>query len=366
MRRSIPSGNSIINLVAISNEKMTNNGTFPTITTTTTSNEYDNSKQFRQGDSSSSQARSPSEIISSIYNDFTLSLARDAILSMICFLFGVYGPKRFILPAMGGLTIRPIPYQMTAAGDVLLDLNLSNDLVPKTDVTFPSEKLWFISLWLPISIIFFLGLIFPLNVQLSNGLQNSPLHNVHAGMCTILVAIGIAELFTQVFKFYVGRLRPNFYAMCGFDKETLECTNGEKMEMEARMSFPSGHTSLSFCGLVCVVLFLLGRGSRISKSTVRGKLLTIVSFMPLLLSFYCATSRLVDNWHHPSDIIAGAIMGTVSACISYHIWFPQLGSIYAGIPLSVISGVEDVSTNKHGSDYHGVEQSPGIPVYSSA
>jgi len=281
---------------------------------------------------------------------------------MICFLFGVYGPKRFILPAMGGLTIRPIPYQMTAAGDVLLDLNLANDLVPKTDVTFPSEKLWFISLWLPIFIVSFLGSILPLNVQLPNGLKNSSLHNVHAGICTILVAIGISELVTQAFKFYVGRLRPNFYDMCGFDKETLGCTNGEKMEMEARMSFPSGHTSLSFCGLGCIVFFLLGRGSRISKSTVRGKLLMIVSFAPLLLSFYCATSRLVDNWHHPSDIIAGALLGSVSACISYHIWFPQLGSIYAGIPLSVISNVEDDSTNRNRSDYQVIEQSPSIPV----
>lgn len=144
----------------------------------------------------------------------------------------------------------------------------------------------------------FLGATFPL--VLSKLPNNNPLLNIHAGTCCVLVAIGISELVTQVFKFYVGRLRPCFYSMCGFDKATLACTNGVEMEMEARMSFPSGHSSLSFCGLVCVVLFLLGRvglGRNIGSvvASGRGKVLTVLSFTPLLLSFYCATSRLVGT-----------------------------------------------------------------------
>ena len=138
----------------------------------------------------------------------------------------------------------------------------------------------------------FLGSIFPLLVSIVP--NNNPLHNIHAGTCTVLVAIGISELVTQILKFYVGRLRPNFYDLCGFDKETLQCTNGDQMEMEARMSFPSGHSSLSFCGLVCLVLFFLGRVKR-NVASGRGKMLTIVSFTPLVLSFWCATSRLVGK-----------------------------------------------------------------------
>lgn len=82
------------------------------------------------------QARSPAEVISSIRNDFTWSLARDAILSTLWLIFGVWGSGKLILPLMGGMTIRPIPYQVTAAGDVLLDLALANDL---TDETFSGE-----------------------------------------------------------------------------------------------------------------------------------------------------------------------------------------------------------------------------------
>ena len=302
MRRTMSSGTSSIN---DNNMMSSDHGTFPLVNAASRSSssesspEYDNSKQLRREYSSLyEQARSPSEIISSVYNDFTWSLARDMILSVLCFLFGVHGPKAFILPMIGGLTMRPIPYQTTAAGDVLIDLTLANEMIHKSDVTFPSERLWFISLWLPISIVVFLGSIFPLVV--STLPNNNSLHNVHAGVCTVLVGIGLSELVTQTFKFYVGRLRPNFYSMCGFDKATLQCTNGEEMEMEARMSFPSGHSSLSFCGLVCVVLIFLGRvGYNRNVGTLvasgRGKIVTILSFTPLLLCFWCATSRLVGK-----------------------------------------------------------------------
>ncbi|KAL7546656.1 hypothetical protein ACHAWF_009991 [Thalassiosira exigua] len=367
------------------------------------SSAYDNSKQLRRSDSSFyEQARSLSEICASIRNDFTWALARDFVLSLLCFLFGVRGPKAFILPLMGGLTIRPIPYQVSSAGDVLLDLTLANEFIPKTVATFtctfwqllfsyhlldflsmsrnllltitigeyfdhpnvPAERLWFVSLWLPLSTVVCLGSVFPLVV--STLPNNNPLHNIHAGVCTLLVALGISELVTQVFKFYVGRLRPNFYGMCGFDKTTLQCMNGDEMEMEARMSFPSGHSSFSFCGLLCVVLFFLGRvglGRNVSSmiSSGRGRLMTAFSFTPMLLSFWCATSRLVDNWHHPSDIIAGAMLGAVSACVSYHIWFPHILSAYAGVPLSVIRIASSEDTfGQVGYDYLIVEKS--VPV----
>ena len=85
--------------------------------------------------------------------------------------------------------------------------------------------------------------------------------------------------------------------MCGFDKELLECSSAEEVEMEARMSFPSGHSSLSFCGAVCLVLFFIGRlglGRPVVVSLKRN-MLTVLSFAPLLLSSWCATSRLVGG-----------------------------------------------------------------------
>lgn len=210
-----------------------------------------------------------------------------------------------------------------------------------------------------------IGVVFPLATSAIP--NNNPLHNFHSGVCTILTAIGMSEFVTQLFKFYVGRLRPNFYAMCGFDKATLQCTNGEEMEMEARMSFPSGHSSLSFCGMMTLVLFFVRRVGlgRVGKqySLIQYKFGVLFSFVPLLFSFWCATSRLVDHWHHPSDIIAGSIIGSVSALIAYHLWYPHVLSSLAGVPLSILEQSQE-EKSKIGSDYMIVEKQISLPVRS--
>ena len=108
---------------------------------------YDNSKQVRKVSSYSSlydkafvQARSPAEIISSFYENMSFKLAIEATVSVLFFFFGCYAPKVF--QYNGFLNIRPIPYQVTQAGDVIIDLTLANELVPKSDATFPGPKLW--------------------------------------------------------------------------------------------------------------------------------------------------------------------------------------------------------------------------------
>ncbi|EJK65534.1 hypothetical protein THAOC_13589 [Thalassiosira oceanica] len=295
--------------------------------------EYDNSKNLRHGESLLDMAKTPSEIVQSL-RDVSWALVRDLLISFACFYFGVHGPKQYILPMIGGLTMRPIPYQTTKAGDILLDLTLSNEFIEKNHVTFTSERLWFVGLWLPIILACAIGAVLPLSTMQNN----SPIHNIHAGLCLVLTGIGICESITQTFKFYVGRLRPNFYDMCGFDKLTLSCTRGPEWEMEARMSFPSGHSSLSFCGMTALALFFVGRLGlwKNTASTWRGKIMVLSAASPLLLSFWCATSRLVDNWHHPSDIIAGSILGgdivghfvphVVSTCICCVCWNTFVGN----------------------------------------
>ena len=108
---------------------------------------YDNSKQLRRDSSFSSlkedkayvQARTPSEIISSFsIENVTLKLVIEVIASIICIFVGCYLPKVF--QYNGFLIIRPIPYQVTQAGDVLIDFTLANELIPKSEAQ-PSRVL---------------------------------------------------------------------------------------------------------------------------------------------------------------------------------------------------------------------------------
>ena len=71
-------------------------------------------------DSASSQSISPYYISS------------DLILSFTMFVMGWYGPKYVFVPLLlvGGITQRPIPYQLTSTGNVILDFSLNYPLVP--------------------------------------------------------------------------------------------------------------------------------------------------------------------------------------------------------------------------------------------
>lgn len=215
--------------------------------------------------------------------------------------------------------MRSIPFQKNNAGDVTLDFSLMNELVE--DVTFTSFQLIQAAVFLPL-----------ITIGVTSFFQKGVARS-HAGICSALLAVGMSEFSTNLLKFYVGRLRPNFYALCGFDVNTLECTNSLHRQLEARLSFPSGHSSLSFCGMSLLAWFLLGcwlhhcqekeeknKGDHpLEKNNV--KIGALLAFLPLSFAAWISTSRLVDNWHHPSDVVAGSIIGFVCATLSYHLWF---------------------------------------------
>ena len=83
-----------------------------------------------------------------------------------------------------------------------------------------------------------------------------------AAVSGILTAYGISEGLTRMLKGTVGRRRPNFYALCHFDTETLQCMGSPKQICQAQYSFPSGHASMSACTMIFLCLYLTGRMPR--------------------------------------------------------------------------------------------------------
>lgn len=167
-------------------------------------------------------------------------------------------------------------------------------------------------------------------------------------------------LLTDVIKAYVGYLRPIFYDVCVPDDQYQTCTTGEDSN-EARQSFPSGHSSLSFCGLGLFSCYLEqrfgvskfratsrhpsfvppsepddeedddehhGRGHDQSSYHCRNialaRILSILSKSPLLLAGFVATSRIVDNHHFPADVVGGSVLGFSIALWIHNIWNEKL------------------------------------------
>jgi Membrane-associated phospholipid phosphatase len=305
---------------------------------------------------SSVETNDTENILTSIRNPaLRRKLLNESLLCLFAFLFGFYSPTYFWRPIFG-MNMRPIPYQQLKSGDVVLDLMLNQDLV--LDVTIPSSLLLHTSITLPIVLLIAF-------TQLVPQYPNARHIDTHAAVCVLLLTIGLSEFTTQIAKFYVGRLRPNFYKLCEFDIETLSCSASEKINMESRSSFPSGHSSMSTAGMTVLVLFFLGRsglGMASVKSSKSGKhhlqqvcrkqkITALIALAPLGWSMFVACSRLVDNWHHPSDVVAGICLGLFFPAVTYHMWYPSVLSENAGLPLSYVEVISLVASSATDKDF---------------
>ena len=156
-------------------------------------------------------------------------------------------------------------------------------------------------------------------------------------------------LTTEMVKLKVGRLRPYFLTVCkpilsdamckdnqGYnifvEPESYNCT-GEEAEREARKSFPSGHTSLSFYTATFLIVYMKARLQRMSSDQCddgKDKSFRIFSMMfsglkilrPFLqfgiltLATYIALTRISDYKHHPGDVLAGMVVGIFFALMT--------------------------------------------------
>uniref|UniRef100_A0AAV1UJG0 Phosphatidic acid phosphatase type 2/haloperoxidase domain-containing protein n=1 Tax=Peronospora matthiolae TaxID=2874970 RepID=A0AAV1UJG0_9STRA len=197
---------------------------------------------------------------------------------------------------------------------------------------------------LPIVINIFVNYVLPVVCQV-----RVIAHDTRDFLLSLVQSVALATFFTQFTKNITGRFRPSFYDMCKWqfdvvwDGVTNLCTDaaGEK---EGRKSFPSGHASFAWASMLVLALYLLGR-SRLncenrSSSTLRGGKKSLMLFLccaPILLASWIAISRCIDNWHHYSDILAGSVIGAVSALFAFNY---NYGSIFswdcAGLPLEEI------------------------------
>lgn len=185
------------------------------------------------------------------------------------------------------------------------------------------------------------------------------LHGLQASLCGFFTSVGLSESVTCTMKLLVSRPRPNFYALCQFDVSKMQCMAPLHTVREASLSFPSGHSSLSFCAMSFTMYYLLGHVAMITPSSFLNLpgisiklqpykyiLQPLCCIVPWSYAFFVACSRIVDKWHHPSDVIAGSLLGVVAATIGYHAFYPNATSPKAGIPFSLQQSSNANTTNQ--------------------
>uniref|UniRef100_A0A336L3U5 CSON003887 protein n=1 Tax=Culicoides sonorensis TaxID=179676 RepID=A0A336L3U5_CULSO len=126
----------------------------------------------------------------------------------------------------------------------------------------------------------------------------------------------ICMSFTYVPKLFRGNLRPHFIDACNPNVDCnatqnqfkfiqdYECWN--EVSIDVYMSFPSVHTSASVFVAVYLIFYLW-------KRIKWNKLRICLQFLLFLYAYFISLSRIHEHYHHPSDVIAGTIIGVLSS-----------------------------------------------------
>ncbi|PVH95854.1 acid phosphatase/Vanadium-dependent haloperoxidase, partial [Periconia macrospinosa] len=181
--------------------------------------------------------------------------------------------------------------------------------------------------------------------------------DTHAAIMGLGYALSTTTLFQALLKWIVGGLRPYFLDVCAprmvqpnatrpaeLWKTVDVCTGSRKEVREAQMSFPSGHSAAAFAGFGFLALYMNAkfgifaaprqrhRGPNVAENSDvdeeespaqqqqsrRAPHWQLGLFVtPLLLAFIIAASKIRDGWHHPEDVIRGALIGSAFAFMAF-------------------------------------------------
>ncbi len=171
--------------------------------------------------------------------------------------------------------------------------------LPPKDTIF-SMTLTFFLCWIPITIVF-------LFVFFKNKFD---FHDLHSAILGLLSAISIQYLIQAPLAKLTSFPRPNW----GYSKQ------------DTASSFPSGHSSVSFCGMYYLSLYIHGKLRTYENNKIGNNRLYMIllGYSPLIISFSVGIGRILSHNHHPLDVFVGAILGITTSNIFYYTHFPYL------------------------------------------
>lgn len=272
----------------------------------------------------------------------------------------------------------------------ITDRSISYPLQPET-VT--NSTLILASLVAPAAIIF-IGSVFIRTQFRSQPSRKSSLRRKlwewNAGWMGLALAYAVAFTITNGAKEVLGKPRPNLLARCNPDisrqssaiaggigdqiEEGISlfdwriCRNTGSLLDEGFRSFPSGHSSLAFAGLVYLALWLCAKlgisvpylgpqnlpstsdmpnltpiakkkddvASARTQAAAPPTYLIIFPLIPIGGAIFISSTRYSDFWHHGFDVLTSAILGILTAWLGFR-WYHmpiQAGGGWAWAPRS--------------------------------
>jgi len=124
---------------------------------------------------------------------------------------------------------------------------------------------------------------------------------------------------TNTVKIFVGRPRPYFLSVCEplsnvpSDVTVISSSACTGDIGQAQLSFPSGHASLSIAPSIYAILSIRWQFRDVPLSSLGLVFQSTLEALLLLFPMWSGGSRVSDNKHFVSDVVAGWVLGTLVA-----------------------------------------------------
>lgn len=209
-------------------------------------------------------------------------------------------------------------YQKLTDDEVVRNLNLNHKHTSAWEQTVPNPINWAWCICIPWCChAFTLASVGELPI-----LEES-LSFIHGGA----LSVSLNHFITDVIKKYAAYPRPYFYDKCDWSDENLKCMDQHGKD-SALQSFPSGHASTASSAFSFTTFYLLGRCQfAVPRDPLKAfgnkylynldDLKLILCIFPMFIAIFICSSRVVDNHHHPADVITGFIIGFLVSSLFY-------------------------------------------------
>lgn len=215
------------------------------------------------------------------------------------------------------------------------------------EVVYPQFAYPAINQYIPSHAATLLGVGVPIAVILLCQIRVRSFWDINNGIMGLLYSQIGSAVFQVMIKWLIGGLRPNFLDICQPDisKASLPGGNSTGLEgtgyggmmytyeicsnpMDGRLSnalesFPSGHTTSMFAGMVFLYLYLNGK-LKVWSNYHPSMWKLVLLYAPILGAVLVGGSLTVDQSHNWYDILAGGTIGTIFAFSSYRMVYASI------------------------------------------
>ncbi|KAI5956747.1 hypothetical protein KGF54_000364 [Candida jiufengensis] len=256
-----------------------------------------------------------------MFQDWAITFRHIQIsgLSTISYIFDfIFYSVILILSVTLGRNIPPNFHEFS-----LFDLSIRYTFLPQA--TVPVWLLILISAGIPLAQFVFFAIFTTTSIK-------RRLWDFFAGCLCLLGAQATQIWAVSLLKNITGLPRPDAIDRCEPMIQTIPFTQLSNVAictqpnwnfvMEGFRSFPSGHASTVFCGMIITSLNMAARLQTFDHRNNSFKV--FLTILPILGAIFVSSTRVSDNRHYLRDVIAGSLLGGFVGFVFYHQYHPSI------------------------------------------